>query len=61
VNNKDFDGFDNTTTIVVDNTVNVPSDKQIGFVNSATTNMDNIIEFHNNSMTYLLFIAIFVI
>jgi cytochrome c oxidase subunit 1 len=60
-NNKDFDGFDNTTTIVVDNTVNVPSDKQIGFVNSATTNMDNIIEFHNNSMTYLLFIAIFVI
>ncbi|MBP6456492.1 MAG: hypothetical protein KA275_07165 [Chitinophagaceae bacterium] len=61
MNNKDFDGFDNTTTIVVDNTVNVSFYKQISFVNLSILNMDNFIEFHNNSMTYLLFIAIFVI
>lgn len=54
-------GFDSTNEIFLDNSENMPEDRDIGFVNSATTNMDNIIEFHNNTMAYLLFIAIFVI
>lgn len=52
--------YDANTVIILDNSANIPVDGQMNFVNSATLNMDNIIEFHNNTMTYLLFIAIFV-
>jgi hypothetical protein len=54
-------GFDADTTIIVDNSLNVPTDGQTGFVSSATINLDNIIEFHNNTITDLFFTAVFVV
>ena len=53
-------GFTTDVTIVLDNSLNVPEDGQTGFVSSATTSMDNIIEFHNDTITYLFFVAVFV-